>query len=538
MVKNLFVSIAIFLIAFILYLSFPSNEYTAVDGTMRCLPYMNNPSWKLNPNNHMLYPVNVILWSRLMRILFNIKPADPFNFIRMIELMNSFFASIGVAAFFLILKKITSNLKISLWGTCMLACSNAFIVNAVNSNEPMVGFVISIISIVFTYAWLNSNKIFLGVIGALLLSLSAATFMSMFLIAPSMLVLVILFSFKNNKASVIRNAVLYIFFVASTYAVIYFLSHWVINGEHSFQVIIKKLFFLDGVEIAGKLSFAKFLAVPFVAIYGIIHLDNMRNGVRAFFSEQPFNSTILIAIVLYILFVIFFAALIYISFKIFKKIDKEKKIFLIVSVVGIICTLFAPIFWSITYTKILLQPVIILITITALISSEIDKFANRFISVSLKSFLSIFLVFVIFWNLNNVLLKMHFQTSELKAAKELAERVDDESLIIIDWDSDVATLYSEFYKNPQQHIFCIQYEMTMLMLKGERAEFIHKLKDEITSFKNNGKKVYFLGVLEKSRSMWRYYLEERLHIDYDLFDEYRRSARFIKKFDKTSLYEY
>ena len=536
MIKKFFIPIIIFFAALTLYSIFPSNQYTAVDGSLRCLLYMDSGKWELHGNNHMLYPVNVILWSRIISSLFNIRPQDPFSFIRMIELMNSFFASLAVAVFFLILKRVTSNLKVSILGACALAFSNAFIVNAVNSNEPMAGFTISIISVVFTYLWLDSNKIFLGFVGALLLSLSKGIYQSMFFIAPPMILLVILFSIKKGKAIAARNALAYIFFISVSYLAIYFLSHWIINGERSFQGILKKLFYLQDFEIYIRISIAKFLAAPFGMVYGIIHLDNMKNGIRAFFSEQPLNITILTAIMLYILIVGLFIGLLYIVFKIFKKIDEKKKIYLIVSTAGLFCTLLAPIYYSLTYTKLLMQPTAALIVIIALVASEVDKLSNRYISFSFKSSLLVFLILTVFWNFSNVLLKMHFQPSNLKDAKELSERVGYESLVISDWDSNITNLYVEFYRKPQQRLFCISDEM--ITLKRDKAKFIQRLKDEMASFKARGKKVYFLGVLEKSRSKWRYFLEERLNIDYGLFDEYRRSARLVKKYDKTYLYEY
>ena len=209
--KIFFIPAIIFLTTLALYATFPSNQYTAVDGSLRCLPYMNSTKWELHGNNHMLYPVNVMLWSRIMATLFNMKPKDPFDFIRIIELMNSFFAAVGVAMFFLILKKATSNIKISILGACALAFSNAFIVNAVNSNEPMVGFTISTLAIISTYAWLKSDRIFLGFIGAFLLSFSMATYQSMFLIAPSLIALSILFPYTRiANTAIIRNALTYI----------------------------------------------------------------------------------------------------------------------------------------------------------------------------------------------------------------------------------------------------------------------------------------------------------------------------------------
>lgn len=534
--KNFFIPILIFFAALLVYSSFPSNQYTAVDGNLRCLPYMNATKWQLHWNHHMLYPVNVMLWSRVISLLFDVKPTNPFDFIRTIELMNSFFASIGVAMFFLILKRVTSNLTISILGSCALFFSHAFIVNAVNSNEPMIGFTVGLLSIIFAYLWVSSGRIFFAFFSALSLSLSALIYQSMSLIAPAIVVFVGLSSVKNGDTFVARNVFLYLFFTGISFFAIYFAAHWLVYGERSLQDIVQKIFFFNAFEIHGKLDTLKFFAAPFGLIYGFIYLDNMRDGVRAFFSEQPLNGAVLSAIALYMLTVVFFIALVYIAFKRFKYLETEKKIYLGTSIVGFASTLFAPLYWSLTYVKILMQPVAISIAFTALIFSETYKLPNKRLSVSFRLFIAFFLITMIFWNSNNVLLKMHFQPSNLGDAKELAERLDPDSLVILDWDSDIANLYSEFYKKPGQQVFCISHEM--VMLKRDKARFIQELESEITSFKNNGKKVYFLGVLEKSRSKWHYFLEERLNIDYNLFDKYRRSAKFVKIYDKTSLYEH
>lgn len=536
MAKNFFIPLIIFFAAFLFYFNFPSNQYAAVDGNLRCLSCMGAAGLQLHGNNHMLYPVNVVLWSRLVSALFFIKPQDPFAFIRMVEYMNSFFAAIAISVFFLVLKKATSSLKISILGACALAGSNSFMVNAVNSSEPMAGFTTSAISVIFTCAWLTSNRIFLGFAGALLLSLSAAIYQSMFLIAPSLAVLVYLYSIENGKNIAVKKVFQYIFFISISYLAIYLLSHWLIAQDRSIADIIKKMCAFNTFEIWGRISLAKFIAAPFAVINGVIYLDNMRDGIRAFFSEQPLNYTVLTAVMLYAAAILFFILLAYILFKVFKKAERKKRIYLTVSIVGFIFTISAPIYWSLTYTKLLMQPTAFLIVITALAVSEAHRLPLKQVATIFRSFLLITLTLMFFWNTKNVLLKMHLQPANLKDAKELTELLGEESLIVLDWDSEMASLYSEFYKKPGQHIFCISQEM--IRLKRNKALFSKELKTKIASFKNSGRRVWFLGVLEKSRSAWSYFLEERLGIAYELFDEYRKSSRLVRRFGKTDLYEY
>lgn len=535
-INNFLIPAAIFLSLFALYGAFPSNQYTAVDGSLRCLTYMDSGNLRLHGNNHALYPVNVVLWSRVMAVLFKLRPQDPFSFIRMIELMNSFFGAIAIAVFFTILRKITSNLSISILGALTLAFSNAFVVNAISSNEPMVGFTISLISIVFTYKWFKMANILFGFAGAFLLSFSMAIYQSMFLIAPAMILLVGIFTNNCFKSQSIKKMMIYAIFLAINYFIIYLLSHWIVNDERSFEEIFNPPFSLGAFEIYGKLSLMKFLGYPFAILCGFLHIDSMDHGVRAFFSEQPFNSTILTVIILSVGIVIFSILLACISFAIFKKMEIEKRIYLILSLIALICVLFAPLYWSMVYTKLLMQPIAIFIIIIYLVSSELDRMTHRYVKNILKLSLLSLLILLICWNFNKVLLDMHLHPSNLGEGKELAELLGEDSLMINDWDNAVSNIYVGFYKKKKQDNFCISAEM--FTLNRERNKFIQKLKDKIALFKKAGKKVFFLGILEKSRTKWSYFLGERLNIDYNLFDEYRKTAKLVRKFEDANLYEY
>src|SRR5260370_8408449 len=72
----------------ILYAALRSNDIFATDGAHRCLEVYHRNTIFFHENNHLLYPVNVLYWSRLAGI-FGMKANGPFEFYRMTQLMNS-----------------------------------------------------------------------------------------------------------------------------------------------------------------------------------------------------------------------------------------------------------------------------------------------------------------------------------------------------------------------------------------------------------------------------------------------------------------
>ena len=83
-----FLTVAVFFLVFALVFSIlRSRDIFAVDGAFRCLEVFRRGGIFFHDNNHMLYPVNVLLWTRLMSAL-GLTSNGPLQFFSNVELMN------------------------------------------------------------------------------------------------------------------------------------------------------------------------------------------------------------------------------------------------------------------------------------------------------------------------------------------------------------------------------------------------------------------------------------------------------------------
>jgi len=73
-----------------------SHVYTDVDGAVRCLEVFHRQELFFHANNHLLYPVDVFAWHRLLS-LFGVKATSPFEYLALTQIMNAV-AAAGCAA--------------------------------------------------------------------------------------------------------------------------------------------------------------------------------------------------------------------------------------------------------------------------------------------------------------------------------------------------------------------------------------------------------------------------------------------------------
>jgi hypothetical protein len=79
---------AIFAIFAALYLLLPSQHFTAVDGSVRCLDAYFANSLHFHGNNHLLYPFWMGLWEWILSSI-GFPAKDPFSFMRQATALNS-----------------------------------------------------------------------------------------------------------------------------------------------------------------------------------------------------------------------------------------------------------------------------------------------------------------------------------------------------------------------------------------------------------------------------------------------------------------
>jgi len=95
------------------------------------------PTLLFHPNNHLLYLVNVLAWTRMAGLL-GFKLSDPLDFILPVDTMNCLAAAGCLSVLYWII------LRASSWKLTTAVCvayglTTAFLAPATNPNEPMLG---------------------------------------------------------------------------------------------------------------------------------------------------------------------------------------------------------------------------------------------------------------------------------------------------------------------------------------------------------------------------------------------------------------
>ena len=162
----------------LLYASLRSRDIFATDGAHRCLEVFHRQAIFFHENNHLLYPVNVLAWTRLIAAL-GMKPNGPFEFYRIAELMNCFAAAASLAIVFLLIQWTISSWRFALGAVVTLGLSKAFFSQATNANEAVVGLFWSLLAVLLLVLGLRARSLLLIFVSGLIFSLAMATYESM-----------------------------------------------------------------------------------------------------------------------------------------------------------------------------------------------------------------------------------------------------------------------------------------------------------------------------------------------------------------------
>lgn len=85
--RRLYASV-IFLVAASLYISLRSSNYLAVDGALRAINVYRLERPTLNGNEHLLYPVDIFIWTKLLNAL-GFEAHSPLEFLALAQSMNA-----------------------------------------------------------------------------------------------------------------------------------------------------------------------------------------------------------------------------------------------------------------------------------------------------------------------------------------------------------------------------------------------------------------------------------------------------------------
>jgi hypothetical protein len=507
----------------LLFISLRSNDIFAVDGAYRCLDVYHRQHLFFHGNNHMLYPADVLAWTRLISAL-GFRPTDPIHYFSAVEIMNCLAASGCLTILYILLYALSRSWRLALGATVGYGLSRAFLVQATNANEPMVGIFWSFLAICFSVLyWRKESSIWLIVASGSLFSLAMATYQSTLLLAPAALVLI----FKSRREAEdtsrmfwrrLRAAGIFALSGLMGSVLIYGWAYWE-SGTRKLGPMLNRFVLHEDARAYLGVSVGKVLSVPIGLVANIFPVFSNYLGIRNLLSDRK-----LLAVWLFLLIGILLSFLISCVILIYRNWSQtllSQQVAFEASAVGFGFTLIPVIVWSPLYDKLWIQPLACLFLLLVLAFTAIKHNAGTR-SVLLSGTAILLLAGVLTnlaWSMQSHLAKPY----EIAEAQRLAHLVGPRDLVVGEWEP-VSTLYGSLWGDDDRFISFPTEAVTQGM-----GVMTH-LREAISRAQKNGAKVYFLAVLDLPKSNWDAFLGSRCGVPYAEMDFYRAHSRILAKF--------
>ena len=517
------VSIAIILFVFfsLLCLALRSNQFTAVDGALRCLEVYHHPHLFFHGNNHLLYPVNVLAWSKLASSL-GLSLATPTEYMHVSQSMNSLSAAATVALLWLLVSGMLDDPVLSLLLVSVYGFSRAFVFHATNSAEPVVGLMYAIASLLMLRIALQRNNWVFICISGILLGLALATYQAMFLVVGGCLWM----CFFPEAAGLkdystrfgIRTASIFSIACALTVAAI-FGSAFSSQGVQFGWPMIQKFFLIGGgADVYGRFSISKLLNFPIGLLNDLAPVvPNDYGGIRSLLARPDrrvwFVRVAVVGALVYIPLITWAIS----SLRKYKQWPQRWK-WLILAGVGVMIPIFWPaLYWDPMYDKLWLLPLAVLTLFISYVASMVP-WRGRTRSTALFLLLALAAI-EIPSNLYRAFRDSRSETQGLKEASRLMSIVTQNDGIVVDFDK-VSSLYVGYAGT--------EHAIVLPAMSPSTAK--PSVDALLAACRAKGGHLYFFEIMDESEVAWNSFLGARVGIPYSSFAQYRSHSRVVEQF--------
>jgi hypothetical protein len=515
------------LVAFLcLFALLRTRNIFEVDGASRCLEVFRRQTLFFHGNNHMLYPVNVLVWNRLVGAL-GFRPNGAEEFFAITQWMNCLAGAGCLAIIFYLMYLLTSSVRIAFGVALAYGLSRAFLLHATNAAEPLAGVFWSLLAMCFAALSLKRKSNWPIILSALLFSLAMATYQSTIFLAPAALVLI----WQGRPSpegrrvlSVARIAAVCEFTLAgiAACAAIFGWAYWRQGFRHPAEIVGHFLTHDDASVYLG-VSVGKIVTVPIGMVRNIFPLVPNFVGLRELLTG-PKLSPILLLLVSGILcaFLAFCARRLSVKWN---DLSTEVRVGVVAATVGFAFTIIPLIIWDPSYDKLWLQPLACLAFFIGIALKPISMDVRYGFLIS-RAFSVLFLAGV---SLNLVWAVRDHETKlpDLEETQRLAGLIQKQDLVVGGWDS-ISTLYGYGWADDGQLISF----PTEAVLHGYGS--VANLRDAIGEAEKRGGRVYFLSILDVPQKSWDSFLGSRCGVPYSVMDSYRAHSRIRATFHEQS----
>jgi hypothetical protein len=509
-----------------LFVLLRSSNIFEVDGASCCLGVFRRQTLFFHGNNHMLYPVNVLVWNRVVGAV-SFRPNGAEEFYALTQWMNCLAGAGCLAIVFYLLYLVTSSVRLAFGVVLAYGLSRAFLLHATNAAEPLAGVFWSLLAMCFAALSLKRKSNWPIIVSALLFSLAMSTYQSTIFLAPSALVLI--WQGRSNRddrrfLTPARIAAVCEFTLAGIAgcAAIFGWAYWRQGFRHPAE-IVGHFFTHDDAKVYLGVSVGKIVTVPIGMVRNIFPLVPHFVGLRELLTG-PKLSPILLVLVIGILCAFLVVCARRLTVK-WKDLSTEVRVGVMAATVGFAFTIIPVIIWDPSYDKLWLQPLACLAFFIGMALKPISMDVRYGFLIS-RAFSVLFLAGV---SLNLVWAVRDHETKlpDLEETQRLARLIEKQDLVVGGWDS-ISTLYGYGWADDGQLISF----PTEAVLHGYGS--VANLRDAISEAERRGGRVYFLSLLDVPQASWDSFLGSRCGVPYSVMGSYRAHSRIRATFYEQS----
>jgi hypothetical protein len=468
-------------------------------------------------NNHLLYFVNVYVWSKALSLAGI--PKSAIDFIRSAQWMNALAAGGCVSLLFVFCRRASKSVSAGLAAALAYAFSHAFLLHATSTAEPMVGLFWSVLSVWAVVSGLATSSLLRLLAGGALLALAMATYESMVSIGPAEVALI----FWWDEHGIAHNAAFLVRFLTGCVlgGVAIYIPAYAISGTTNPLAMLHRFFNMGGGEQTyGGFHLSRVVNLPIGVSNSIVPtIPPDYEGIRWLLRTHHFDRTtfsilaILVAAGGWIAWTVRRLALVW------DGLQRGQRLILGCCTVALAFDLFALLFWDPLYDKLWLQPLAVVFLAWSIIFAAWRRLFRPRLMLVPEGLLLIVILATAF---TGAFEAHQSPTPCLNAGRDLATILRPADLLVAGWDP-ITLLYDAFWETGARRF---QFPSSAI---DNGPNTLRLLNDAIASARVRHGQVYFLGVLDMPKNVWRPFLSERAHLPYDSLDSLRRCAKPVAK---------
>jgi hypothetical protein len=503
-----------------------SKNILAVDGAHRCLEVFRRQGPFFHGNNHMLYPVDVLVWTRLVAAV-GLRPTGPIQFFSNVELMNCLAGAACLAILYFLMSLAVSPWWLALSITVGYGFSKAFLTHATNAGEPVVGVFWSFLAIFFAVLSFKVRSNWPIVVSGYLFSVAMATYQSTIFLAPAAIVLLLKSRATEHKHTFFdstRCLAIGVFALGGLLGgmLIYGWAYRLM-GITSLAGMLKRFFVLETGQVFFGAGVGKSLNVPVGMIRNIFPVLGNYVGIRDLLAGPR------LSLACFLLLLLLFSGFLVLCFsQVYKRwtsLPSSTRTGFISASVGLAFTIIPLLVWEPNYDKLWLQPLACLAYLLALALSVIRQETQKLFQLY-KIVAALFLAGVLsnsVWAVQG----HRNQTPGMQEAQMVAETVGKGDMVVGGWNN-VSILYGDIWAGEGQYM-----DFTSEAVSYGRGATTH-LREAVLKTQRKGGRVYFLGVVDVPKQDWDSYLGSKCGVPFSDMDFYRAHSNVLGKLESGS----